>query len=446
MANQVEYPSDYSRTGKVQLKKRVFTVVIYTENEPLVLNNEDINKLFFVEDIFKFCMVGTIVFNDRYNFMEFGPFTGNEKIAIIYSVGEAEAERSREMVFDVWKVGRVQQIGTGMREESENLITMHFVDPFFAGYTLKKYSKSWSNEYYHNIMKEILNNMVFFKEGGKRFYVENSTNRTDFIIPYWTPQTAVRWLMRRANGRDSETSGYLCFNNTRGGFSHNLVTMNYLLSDIGRTFDSTTYNFNTAVVSQENKVLEWWISGIDRTSNPTVRGGRWKGYDFSTKKLLDHERVYSESCDETVMLGRKTLYNRIDDAESSNNIVGDSSDDLLENISYSDWAKRYNMQFIVNLVVEGHEKRYAGQLIEIEWPSWIRNLQRKTVPMSDLLKGKYLIKSVTHSFNPGSTYPYRQRLVLIKNAYANVASRILYDAKFSGTGTQVAGANIIIRR
>jgi hypothetical protein len=236
--------------------------------------------------------------------------------------------------------------------------------------------------------------------------------------------------MRRAKGNESGTGGYLCFNNTVNTFSHNLVSLNYLLLDLDRTLDPEVYKFDASQVFYKNKILEWWISGLDRNSNPRLRGGVWKGYDFGTKKLLNHEYTYSKGADSTVMLGRKTLYNKMDDILSSNVMIGESDYDVIDNISYNDWAKRYNMQFIVNLIVEGHEDRFAGQQINIEWPSWVRDLGNN-VPFNDLLKGKYLIKSVTHSFDPGSTYYYKQRLVLIKNAYYNLKSRILYDSKIT---------------
>ena len=415
--------TDYQTKGGVELKKGLFTVMIITENAPITLNNADINELFFIEDIFKFCITGQITFNDRYNLMSFGPFTGNEKIAIIYSVGE----KDRQLVFDVWKVGKIQQTGSGMREEDQNLITMQFIDPFYSPLTLRRYSRSWVDEKYSTIMREILDNMVFFKDGGARFNIEESTNKTDFIIPYWKPLTAMRYLMRRGKGRDSGTTGYLCFNNTNQGFSHNLVTMNYLLTDLGQTLDNVKYEFNTSEISAENKILEWWINGLDRNSNATLRGGIWRGYDFSTKKLLDNEFVYSNGADETVMLGRKTLYNQMDDINSSSIMVGDNDLVKLNEVAYNDWTKRYNMQFIVNLIVEGHEKRFAGQQIEIKWPSINRNVG-DNVTFNDLLQGKYLIKSVTHSFNPGSTFYYKQRLVLIKNAYNDINSKVLYKA------------------
>jgi hypothetical protein len=121
------FKNDYDGKGFVKLNKEIFDVLLITEKSTIALNNADINQLYFIEDIFKFCLIGTMTFNDRYNLMEYGPFTGNEKIAIVYAVDD---KRSRELLFDIWKVGRIQQIGTGINETSENMITMHFVDPF----------------------------------------------------------------------------------------------------------------------------------------------------------------------------------------------------------------------------------------------------------------------------------------------------------------------------
>jgi hypothetical protein len=75
---------------------------------------------------------------------------------------------------------------------------------------------------------------------------------------------------------------------------------------------------------------------------------------------------------------------------SYSTFTGDNSDSVLEDISYNDWAKRYNMQFIMNIIVQGHDKRYAGQQIEIDWPDSMANLG--TTSFNNLLKGKYLIK------------------------------------------------------
>jgi hypothetical protein len=411
--------TDYQKTGTVELKSNIFSVILIIEDKAAILENEDIYEFYFIEDIFKFCMVGKMTFNDRYNIFEYGPFTGNEQVILVYSVGSSD----RQIVFDVWKVGRILQAGPGIQETNESIIEISFVDPFYSGLNLRKYSRSWTNQRYTDIMRNILNNMVFIKQAGTPLNIEESTNSTDFIIPYWTPVTAMRFLMRRAVGQKSGTGGYVCYNNTKNTFTTNLLSLNYLLEDFDRTLDRQLYQIHSTELSYENKILEWWINFLDRNAVPRLRGGFWRGYDFQRKKLLNQSLTYSKASDDTIMLGRRTLFNKMNDLKSSNVITGDNSEELLSNISYNDWAKRYNLQMIVNLVVEGNEKRFAGQQIEIDWRSHDFELVREQ------LKGKYLIKSVTHSFTPGKTYFYRQRLTCIKNAYHDSGSRILYDAK-----------------
>jgi hypothetical protein len=429
--------TDYQKTGKVELKKEVISVMILAESGNAIIMNEDIYEMYFVEDIFKFSITGKLVFNDRYNFLEAGPFTGQERIAFIYGVGESD----RNMVFDIWKVNKISQSGPGIRETSENMFELILTDPFFIPASLRRYSKSWKDTAYSQIMRDILNNMFFVESGGFDLNIEDSGNSTDFIIPYWTPKTALNFLSRRAKGKRSGTSGYLIFNNTVNGITTNALSMNYLLSDFGKTLDKVPYVFQSDVVSGKNKILEWWFNGLDRTSNQVLRGGYWRGFDFNTKKLLQVGYKYSDGVDKNVMLGRKTLFGQMDDLNSSNILVGDNDIETLSDIAFNDWTKRYNMQLILNIIVEGDENRHAGQHIEIEWPG----LEGET-KMNDALKGKYMIKSVTHNFQGGGHYPYKQRLVCIKNSYQNINSILLYDSKVTNLYTEKNQPNIVIRR
>lgn len=428
-------PTDGKSKGQVELKKGVYTVMLISEAGNAMLLNEDIYDFYFVEDIFKYSMVGKLVFNDRYNFFENGPFTGQEKIALIYGKGESD----KNMIFDIWKIGRISQSGPGVRETSEQQLEIYFVDPYYAGLTLRRYSRSWSNTRYSDIMQDILNNMAFVKNTGFPLNIETSSNKTDFYMPYWTPRTALAWLSKRAKGATSGTSGYLIFSNTINGITTNALSLNYLLGDVDKTVDKKAYRLQSNNISDENKILEWWISGLDRTGNQTLRGGYWRGHDFLTKSLLQVGYQYSDASKKNVMLGRKTLYQRMDDLNCANWMPGDSDIETLSDIAFNDWAKRYNMQFIVNLIVEGDEKRFAGQHIELEWPGL-----KGSEKMNDALKGKYMIKSVTHSFWGGSSYPYRQRLVCIKNAYHNSKSVMLHDSDITNLYSTKQQPNIII--
>ena len=106
-------------------------------------------------------------------------------------------------------------------------------------------------------------------------------------------------------------------------------------------------------------------------------------------------------------------------------VDGDSDKKVLKNIFYNDFIRRYSLHNTVKLMLLGHDKRYAGQKIEIMWPS----ANRKEI-YNALDSGEYLIKSITHQFSPLTTPLYTQTIVLIKNAYNS--SKIIGNTKTAG--------------
>jgi len=385
----------------------IFSVILSLESGPVVLNSKDIISCYFIEDIFSYSMTGKLIFHDMYGLIEHGPFTGNEQIIIAY--GETD---DRQVPFDIWKVSKIQQTNP-TDPTAENLIELYFVDPTFELYTLKRYSRSYSDDkIITTIIKRILTKMIGLDSNN--INMENSINSlNNFTIPYWTPMETIRWLMKRAEGDKSRTSGYLCYNNTSEGFATNVHTLNYLL-DTENYVESEEYVFED-IRNKSNKILEWWVSGLDKSSTKFLRGGIWRGFDSETKSFIEKEYDYNDGITDTVLMGRKSLFSDISDTETVNILSGDSDTTTLGNIAYDGWSKRYNLQQVVNLVVRGREDRYAGQQIEVHWPSTAR-VQK----FNKLLKGKYLVKSITHMFSGGSNMIYRQRMVLLKNAYSDI--------------------------
>jgi len=385
----------------------ILSVIISLESGPISINAKDIQSVYFIEDIFSYCMKGKLTFLDMYGLMEHGPLTGNEQITIIY--GEDE---DRQLIFDIWKVSKVQQTSpTDMT--AENLMEIYFVDTVFELYTMKRYSKSFTGlKKTTDIIKEILKNIIGHKN--KSINIEDSTTDiTNFIIPYWNLMESISWLLKRSQGKDSNTSGYVCYNSTEEGFRTNIYSLNTLFGNKNYLEDEI-YTFE-GDQAKKNKVLNWWISGLDKHSTKVIRGGKWKGYDSATKSFLNLEYTYEDGIADSVLLGKKSLYNDISDINTVNRIMGEKSLESLQDTVYSEWVRRYCMQQVVNVYVRGHERRYAGQQIKIQWPS----TERHQI-YNKMLEGKYLVKSITHMFSGGSNFPYRQRLILLKNAYSDI--------------------------
>jgi hypothetical protein len=409
--------------GQNKSDKKVFSVMLILEDHPIIIDGADIIYCFFIEDIFRNSLSGTLAFQDRYGLQEFGSFSGNEKIVIIYGVGEQD----RNLVFDIWKVGRIQQSGQGVRRQESAQIEINFVDPIFPALQLKRYSRSFKEQPTTDIIKYILNKMVGLEGSGIDLNIEKSKSRLSFVMPYWTPRLALSYLMRRSKSALNGESGYLCFVNTSNekvGMKMNVLSLNYLFSDVARSLDPEKYVLSSKEANYKNKILEYWMSGIDRTSNIRLRGGSWKGYNFLRKKLISNDLTYSDGISKSTLLGRSSLYGKIDDTSSYITMLGEENMDFLESVSYSEWIKRYSMQFVVSAIVKGDENRYAGQQIEIAWPSFLQ--QQK---FNEVLQGKYLIKSITHYFGPGRGNAYTQRLVLLKNAFNKMDSRYLLPSE-----------------
>ena len=88
------------------------------------------------------------------------------------------------------------------------------------------------------------------------------------------------------------------------------------------------------------------------------------------------------------------------------------------------------MQQTLTVLVQGHEERHAGGMIEIIWPS-----SDEKEKFNKNLGGKYLVKSITHQFSAAAPY-YRQKMILIKNAYEDSDSTKLMDASNKNLGEQ----------
>ena len=372
------------------------------------LDNKDIIDCYFIEDIYSYGIVGKLKFNDLYGIVERGPFTGNETVYIIY--GEDD-ERTHE--FYIYSVNKISQI-TNVESSSQNAVEITFTDNMFINLTKNRYSRSWTDTLISDIIKDISTNMLDVTS----FNEFEATQETlpYFYMPYWTPLESINWLIKRGSGATSKKAGYAYYNNGEGT---NFVTLEKLLANksILNTGLKTPedYVFESPEDAEyRNKILGWTLQGIDNTGTNSIKGAHVFGYNFATKSLYDRSHEYSTSISQYTMLGRKTLFPDISNDTMMYSLEGDNDTDILDNIYQHNFIRKYNLQQCVSIIVRGSERRHAGAMINIRWPSPI-----KEEISNRNLAGRFLIKSITHSLNPYRNPPYRQKLILIKNAYSD---------------------------
>ncbi len=398
--------------------------IILDGQHNVLLKSEDIIDLYFIEDIFSHVLIGKFRFYDKYNIQEKGPVTGTEKINVIYG-----GRTKREIVFSLYNIKYKQT--ADVNPVAGAIIEATIVDSTYTTMLERKYSRSFTaGMTYTTIINYMLQNIVKWDSGN--IHMEECSNESpeDFAIPYWTIAQTSRFLLKRAVGKVFGTSGYLIYNSTEGDFSVNVKTLNYLF---GKTnaYDPIHYHFEMPNDDsqegqyQANKILEWSLDGPTKSGTGLMKGARWRGCNTDKGTLDTITYNFADGIAESLLLGKKALFSDISDANQSMELTAERNNVELKAVAYDEWCKVYALQNKTSILLEGNEKRYCGHLINVEWPSYDNQYEIFQKQQA----GLWLIRSITHSFKPGRTLPYMQRLNLLKNAYTSSNSTELLEAE-----------------
>lgn len=389
----------------------------------VVLRTSNIKELYFIEDIFSYSMTGKIVFNDDVGILEHGPLTGNETIHIEYGI-----EELKTIVFRIHKMQRIKQLSGGATG-TLNQIEIILVHNIFDSLNYLKFSKSWKNKKIHEIVYDISDKML----GVKSWNQKENTNETleYFYMPYWTPATALKWLLKRATGIKNNEAGFLFYESTNpkgvNSPTVNFVTLETLLKeapllDIG---DDGTYVHESLGSAYISKILKWDVSGIDRFSVKDLGGSTLLGFDNKTKNFVEREMTYDDMLNHQTILGKKTLYPDISEPRTHFINMHENEEKIMKNMYEGKWEKLYAHQQVMGFDVMGHEERYCGTVIKVHWAG----KDDSPTGTNKNYSGLYLIKSITHYFNPEIFPNFRQRLMCIKNGYKNSDLPLLVNSK-----------------
>ena len=414
--------SNYDPTRTNPYVGTLAVTIILDNREHIVLDGSHIVDLYFIEDIFTHVIIGKMRFYDLYNLQEKGPLTGTEYLSIIYG-----GNTDKILKFKLYDIAYTQTADTN--PVAGSLVETSFVDTSYETMIETIYSRSYAKGLtYTNIVKSLLKNIVGWEENNINIEESSNESPAEFAIPYWSVAQTARFLLKRAVGRTSRTSGYLIYNSTQGPISVNVRTMNWLFSKANE-FDPESYHFEPNVNDKNgeykpNKILEWSIEGRTRSGTSAIFGGRWRGVDTAKGTLDVISYDYEKGVAESMLIGRKALFPNESDTSRLVSNPGERNSIELKAVLYDEWCKTYAAQNQVSLVMQGNEKRYCGHLINIEWPSY----DDKYEIYHKQMQGLWLIRAITHYFSPNQSFPYTQKLKLIKNAYTYSKSTQLLQA------------------
>jgi hypothetical protein len=380
-----------------------------SKESELMFDPSDIIELNIVEDIFNYCMSGSLIFYDKLGWTEQLEIVGFDPIIVIYKESDVEVKKMF-IVYHYEAIVEELQQSTGVKKAK-----WYLVEPIFNTLINKKYSKAWGeNKKGSDIVKDICKNILEVDDKSYKNFEETKEKFDNFYIPYWTVSEAINWISCRCSGSKSDLPGYLFYSNSQG---INFVTIDSLFTSSTRekNEDGTTIKYKMAGLNDDtNKILNWYVNPPDITSLKYLCGSTKIGYDFENKEIINQSHTYKDMINKYHIFGKTTLFRDISDTNTNINIVCEDTPDILNNLILHDFILRYIRQLSVGIVVRGESTRYAGMIIDVEWKS--TNEQNITDKM---MEGLYLVKSITHQFTTGTnvTPPYRQLLTCIKAGY-----------------------------
>ena len=393
---------------------KVLSVILKKNTEMFSIGLETIQELYFIEDVFSFCMTGKISFIDYGGVIEQGNIWGyqDEILNINYGINNTNISKD----FIIYKIERQQHQSTEL--EKNNVFDIIFVSPLFFKWHYTQYSRSFSETKTTDIMNHIMKYMV----GDNFVSFEPSNERIKyFYTGLKTPAENFKYLMERSTGVNSNKPGYLCFENLKG---YNLVTLPLLMNNNVELMkpnqgDNKYYWFHTDNTFLFNKILSIERNGVDNSSRQQLSGGYRLGYDIKRKKNIKQKYSYIDNINKFKdnILGNINYPILDPSIENQNRYIntGEKREDFIDNIYYNNWIKQYSLQQTISIYVKGHQDRKAGGVIKIKWPSVNENKPNQN------LTGKYFVKSIIHFFSKTPPY-YNQKMVLMKNAYENKTS------------------------
>lgn len=395
----------------------LITITTDDSSDETQLNPNNIIDFHFTEDIYCMSIIGRLSFIDQTNIFSSGLLTGKEIVKVEYGVASAD---TKTVYFKIFRLN--QNVGSNT-DTNIKKIDLYLVDNNYSkGFSSRQYSKGYKNKKVSEIVKDIATNFYEITSFNTFEDTDSSSKFDTYVMPYSFPGIIIKDLCRLGKSSKTSVSGYLFYPSTENVsdklYSFNFVTLQALLQNssimsIGESGSDSYFFYSKDYASADyNKILEFKSHGTTIQFDPELIGPLYSGYNSDGKSVLQVTKSFSD------------MYNQISSSSSSKKDLPDGIGKVIQsgeydknriaNIQFDRFIKTYCMQFLYQIKVNGHQKRYAGGMIEIAPPG---SDGSGTTSENSELKGKYLVKSITHAFKTTAAYPYIQSMVCIKNSF-----------------------------
>ncbi len=391
--------------------------------EEILLSNNYITKLLFIENIKNMYITGQIDVLDKEGLFETMKLTGKEGVKIlitqkIYS-GENKFKEYVKMVeFDILDI-EVEDMA-----RKNNIFRFLLIEKGGFDFYGKNFNKGYNNKKVSDIIKDVMINQLKIKEVD--FEIEPTLDLIDnFVIPYWKPALTIQNLRKKARRLKNPNEGGFLFFSTMGDttrktpikkfvsmanllekpINENQQDVNFIDTYLFKDFSSNPLFINTLKSCRipsycKNEVL---MDGIG--------GKHYFGIDYNTdKNIIEEKQIYSDYFKKSITLGKEALLDiDVNSINDDVDIVGGPSFMVRsrQDMSFRFLMENYNDR---EIIVNGALFRYVGQNILFEQTS-----DKNSGDKHMLDSGKYIITHITHHYD--SSGEYNQKIKITKDSF-----------------------------
>jgi len=382
-----------------------------------------ITYFWFCENIENMYITGSLEIEDTGGFFERLPLTGEEilKVTITQDLEKDESDNTGDSK-NFQKIIEFELYKTPIKDINKNRLMVYefrLAEKGFFEFFRKQYSKSYSEKFITDIIKDICNNQLGIDEAN--YDIEETADKIDYIIPYWKPSITIQDLRYRSRRKKTPSEGSYLFFSTIGDIDRKtplkrLVSFATLLEqEVNDTIFEKFYfkkqDINSSFI---NNIKE--LRNINYNNRSIINegiGGKKNYYiDLINDKVVkETTKIYDDFISNSPILGTKSylsLY--LNDVDSDVKFSGlDNENDIKrsQDTRFRMSLENYNKR---EIVIEGLLDRYSGRKIYLEEMS---NSAGEVENEKD--SGEWLIKGVTNYFTINN---FEQRITIIKDAWS----------------------------
>ena len=313
------------------------TLTTYSGRE--IKLNQMWTQIDIYEDIFNNCMTGQLLIKDHQNLILNGPICGRETLKVQF---KTPGRTSNTKEFYCYKIGP----RTPETNEQSVFYTLSFVSKEFITSQQTKVSK-----FYEGKINEIVEKIFKDYMGGSKLNAAACMHDQKFIIPYWSPLTAINWLASRAVDQENTENCNWLFYETLDGFE----------------FTSLSKLMKEPATSAPDSFLESLSRGVSNFFGGSKKG-KYSDYAYFPKKdraaERDKEREF-KNMERFILQAQFNTMEKIDSGMYASHLL---THDIVRK-KYEHFTYNYNNQFGANDTLEDNPLVARGndELSDKEW-------------------------------------------------------------------------------